>query len=392
MDFDLTPTSERSRRWRASSPKGRSSRTRPTGIASTASRTSSSRSSPSSGSSASRSRGVRRRGPTRSYALVMEEIARACARRRHHGRAHSSLTLRSALRHRRAEEGFLPPLARGKKLGCFALTEPGAAPMPARCGTSATANGDGWVLNGAKNWITNGPHAGTSSSSRSTDRPTRHARHHALPRRRATCRASPAASPTRSSASTPRTRHRVLRELRRCPTALLLGGEGDGFKVAMATLDGGRIGIASQALGIARAALERRVAYAKERKASAVRSPNSRRSSSCSPTWRPSSTPRASSRWRAASMKDQGVRHSRRERRGQALRLARWRRASPTRRSRSTAATATSTEFAVERHYRDARITEIYEGTSEIQRIVIARSILGRQLREEPAAPQGFHS
>ena len=147
-----------------------------------------------------------------------------------------------------------------------------------------------------------------------------------------------------------------------------------GFKVAMRTLDGGRIGIAAQALGIARAALEDALALrAASARRSASRSPSTRRSSSSSPTWRTEiDAARLLHAGARPSLKDAGGRYAQRGGDGQAVRL---RGRQPRRASEAIqifGGNGYVTEFPVERHFRDAKITEIYEGTSEIQRLVIA--------------------
>ena len=155
-----------------------------------------------------------------------------------------------------------------------------------------------------------------------------------------------------------------------------LGEAGQGFKVAMATLDGGRIGIAAQALGIARAAYEKAVAYAKER--TAFHKPIAQLQA-IQFVIADMAVEIDAARLlvlRAAMMKDKGVRHSAESAMAKLYASEMSTRTSATRRCRSTAATATRPSTASSATTRDARITEIYEGTSEIQRIVIANSML----------------
>jgi butyryl-CoA dehydrogenase len=206
---------------------------------------------------------------TLSYALAMEEVSALRELRRHHERQQLAL-LRPVYKFGTDEQKkrVLTPCAAAKKLGCFGLTEPMSGSDAQTMVTGAEKTSGGWVLNGAKNWITNGPHADYILVFASpTERPEGQA--HRVPRRRGrpATRRTP---PTTSSASTPRTRAPCSSRTARCPDANVVGNVGEGFKVAMATLDGGRIGIACQAIGIARAALERRVAYAKERKSFGV--------------------------------------------------------------------------------------------------------------------------
>ena len=316
-----------------------------------------------------------------SYALAMEEISRACASTGVIMSVNNSLVCDPL--HKFASEDqkkrFLTPLASGAKLGCFGLTEPASGSDASHMETVAEAvhlenGGDHWIVNGAKNWITNGPHAdlillfvandrslgarGTSALVIESGTPgfTKNPRDHKLGIHAAhSCT--------------------VFFENCRVPKANQIGDTGAGFKIAMSTLDGGRIGIASQALGIARAALEKAVAYAKERKAFGEPIANKQAIQFMLADMAMELDAARLLTHLAAWMKDQGVRHTKES--AMAKLFA------------SEAATRIthkalqihggygySTEFDVERHYRDARITEIYEGTSEIQRIVIASSTL----------------
>jgi len=159
------------------------------------------------------------------------------------------------------------------------------------------------------------------------------------------------------------------------PDENVVGGVGDGFKVAMATLDGGRIGIACQAIGIARAAFERSVAYARERKSFGVPIAQHQAIQFMLADMATQIDAARLLTWRAAKMKDKGVRHT------MESSIAKLYASEMATRVTHKAIQVHggygySTEFPVERHYRDARITEIYEGTSEIQRIVIAANLL----------------
>ena len=171
------------------------------------------------------------------------------------------------------------------------------------------------------------------------------------------------------------------------PDTAVVGPVGEGFKVAMATLDGGRIGIASQALGIAKAALETSVRYSKERKSFGVTISNHQAIQFMLADMATELDAARLLTWRAASMKDAGIRHTMQSSEAKlyaselASRVAHKKREDRPLESNVMAVQihggyGYSTEFPVERHYRDARITEIYEGTSEIQRIVIAASVL----------------
>ncbi len=164
----------------------------------------------------------------------------------------------------------------------------------------------------------------------------------------------------------------------RIPATWRLGEDGEGFKVAMATLDGGRIGIAAQAVGIAQAAFEEALAYSQRARAvRPARSRTSRPSSSTSPTWRPSSTPPACSPGRRRGPRRTSKRFT--------LEAAQAKLFASEMAQRVTnkalqihGGYGYTKEYNVERYFRDARITEIYEGTSEIQKMVIADWVLNK--------------
>jgi alkylation response protein AidB-like acyl-CoA dehydrogenase len=240
--------------------------------------------------------------------------------------------------------------------------------------TFAEKQGDHYIINGSKNWITNGPKADTIVLFAMTTKGIGH--------KGATAFLVPLDAPgvTRNHHDDKlgiRAAHSctIFFENVKIPAAYRLAEEGSGFKVAMATLDGGRIGIASQALGIARAAYEKAVAYSKERKSFGV--PISQHQA-IQFKLADMATEIDAARlliWRAASMKDKGVRHS-----AESAMAKLYASEIATKVAHQALQVfggyGYSTEFDMERHYRDARITEIYEGTSEIQRIVIAASAL----------------
>ncbi|HYB92207.1 MAG TPA: acyl-CoA dehydrogenase family protein [Candidatus Binataceae bacterium] len=310
------------------------------------------------------------------YALVIEEIAVACAATATIVSAHCSLGSWPilGLGTDRQKERFLPKMARGDWLGCFALTEAQAGSDAAGQKTRAVRDGDWYVINGSKSFITNAPqakvaivfamtaldkeHRGISAFAVETDTPGWqvirvedkmgiHGAH---------------------SAQLSFTDMRVPREN-------LLACEGEGFKVAMKTLDGGRIGIAAQAVGIARAALEASLKYSQERRTFG----------------RPIADHQAI-QWkladmavdvdaarllthRAASLKDAGLPCTKESA------MAKLFAAEAAMKAAIEAVQihggyGYTKEFKVERYFRDAKITEIYEGTSEIQRLVIASQVL----------------
>jgi alkylation response protein AidB-like acyl-CoA dehydrogenase len=270
---------------------------------------------------------------------------------------------------------YLAPMATGETIGCYALTEPEAGSDAGSQKTRADKVGDGYVLNGSKIWITNGPQAHTCVTYANLDVPSRHRGVCAFILETAWDGFSVGKVEEKMGIACSGTSELVFEDLH-VPAENLLHAENKGFTVAMATLDGGRIGIAAQALGIAQRCLDLAVAYAKQRhtfgkpiaKHQAIQ-------------WKIADmkTKVDAARlltWRAAAMKDRGERGSLE--------------CSMAKLYASEAANfcayealqifggyGYSKEYEVERLYRDARITTLYEGTSEIQRLVIAKNVLG---------------
>ncbi|MFY3745797.1 acyl-CoA dehydrogenase [Anaeromyxobacter sp. Red801] len=311
-----------------------------------------------------------------SYALAMEEISRGCAGTGVIMSVSNSLYCDPVLKYgtdaQRKE--FLEPFARGEKLGCFALTEPMSGSDAAEMRTVAVRRGDEYVLDGTKNFITNGPQADVALVFAMTDKAKRHKGISAFlvptdargfsrgkPDEKVGIRASGSCS--------------LFFEGCAIPARCRLGEEGDGFKIAMGTLDGGRIGIAGQALGIAVAAFEEAVAYAKERKAFGQPITQFQAIQFMLADMATEIDAARLLVLRAAAAKDRGVRHSAESA------MAKLFASEMSERVTSKAIQIHGgygyvKEFDVERHWRDSRITEIYEGTSEIQRLVISASVL----------------
>jgi butyryl-CoA dehydrogenase len=273
----------------------------------------------------------------------------------------------------RQKREILAPAARGEKLGCFGLTEPMSGSDAQTMVTTATRASGGWVLDGAKNWITNGPHADWILVFAVTERAER-VRHTAFLVERGTPGFTQNAQDHKLGIHAA---HSCTVFFDKCavPDENVVGPVGDGFRVAMASLDGGRIGIACQAIGIARAALERSVAYAKERKSFGVPIAEHQAIQFMLADMATQVDAARLLAWRAATLKDRGARHT------MESSIAKLYASEMATRVTHKAIQihggyGYSTEFPVERHYRDARITEIYEGTSEIQRIVIAANLL----------------
>ena len=315
-----------------------------------------------------------------SYILVLEELSRGDAGVGVTVAVHTSAVTLPILTFGTDEQKsrFVPPLARGEALGAFALTEPEAGSDAGALRTAATANGDGWSISGAKQWITNGRYAGTFLLFARTDQDTPGAKGVSafiLDADHVKVTRDEEKLGLNSSVT-----NDIVVEGAEVGPERLLHAEGKGFEVAMATLDGGRIGIAAQALGIAQAAYEAARGYALERKQFGKRIAEFQ-----AIQWKLAdmATEIDAARmlvYRAAWLKEKGRPHAEEGAKAKlfASEMAR----------RQTAEAIQifggygyTKEFPVERYYRDAKITEIYEGTSEIQRLVIARSILGLKQR-----------
>src|SRR5262245_167532 len=320
-----------------------------------------------------------------SYVLVLEELSRADASVGVTVAVHTSATTLPILAFGTEEQRarFVPPLARGEQIGAFALTEPGSGSDAGSLRTVAEPDGEGWRITGSKQWITNGSRAGTFVLFARTDPTTEGARGvSAFVLDASQVRVTREEEKLGLNSST--TSDLVL-EGARVERDRLLHEESRGFRVAMATLDGGRIGIAAQALGIAQAAYDVARAYALERQQFGRRIGDFQ-----AIQWKLAdmATEIDAARLlvhRAAWLKQEGRPHAAEGAKAKlfASEMARRQTAEAI---QILGGYGYTKEFPVERYYRDAKITEIYEGTSEIQRLVIARSILGRQLREEPVA------
>ena len=240
--------------------------------------------------------------------------------------------------------------------------------------TVAARRGDEYVLDGTKNFITNGPQADVILVFAMTDRAKRHKGISAFlvptdakgfsrgrPDEKVGIRASGSCS--------------LFFESCALPARCRLGEEGDGFKIAMGTLDGGRIGIAAQALGIARAALEEATAYAKERKAFGQPITQFQAIQFMLADMATELDAARLLTLRAATLKDRGVRHSAESAMAKLFASEMCERVT-SKGIQIHGGYGYVKEYDAERHWRDSRITEIYEGTSEIQRLVISASVL----------------
>ena len=310
------------------------------------------------------------------YALAIEEISRGCASSGVALSVNNSLYCDPILKYGTAEqkERWLKPYASGEKLGCFGLTEPQAGSDAAEQRTTAVRQGDKYLINGTKNWITNGPVADAivlftmTDLTKGTKGITAFVVETTAPgflRQKTDEKLGICASPSCT----------IFFDNLEVPVSQRLGAEGEGFKIAMSTLDGGRIGIAAQAIGIGRAAFEEARDYSKVRKTFDV--PISQHQA-IQFMLADMATDLDAARLltlRAASMKDQGVRHTRESAMAKLFASEAANRVAD-KALQIHGGMGYSKELDIERHFRDARITEIYEGTSEIQRLVISNALL----------------
>jgi alkylation response protein AidB-like acyl-CoA dehydrogenase len=309
-----------------------------------------------------------------SYVLVLEQLSRGDAGVGVTVAVHTSATTLPILAWGTDEQRarFVPPLARGESLGAFALTEPEAGSDAASIRTQAMHDGDGWHVTGTKQWVTNGSHAGTFLLFARTDPDDPGAggiSAFLLDSEHVTVTREEEKLGLNSSSTADLVVESHVGDDRR------LGEEGRGFAVAMSTLDGGRIGIAAQALGIAQAAYDVASAYARERRTFGQRIVDHQAIQFTLVDMAVEIEAARLLTYRAAWLKDRGLSHTAE---GAKAKLY----ASAVARRQSAQAVQVlggygfTKEFPVERYYRDAKVTEIYEGTSEIQRIVIARELL----------------
>ena len=311
-----------------------------------------------------------------SYALVVEELAVECAATSVIVSAHSSLATWPilGLGSEDQKQRYLPAMASGRSIGCFALTEPQAGSDAAAQKTRAVRSGDDYVLNGAKNFITNAPQAAVAVVFAVTNPGPGHRGISAFIVETSSPGWQVVRTEDKMGIHGAHSAQIAMSDLQ-VGCANLIGSEGDGFAVAMKTLDGGRIGIAAQAVGIARAALEQSLQYAAQRQAFGA--PIAKYQAV---QWKLAdmAVEVEAARMlalRAAALKDAGRRCTREAAEAKLF-------ASEAAMKAAIEAVQIhggygyTREFKVERYFRDAKITEIYEGTSEIQRLVIASQIL----------------
>jgi butyryl-CoA dehydrogenase len=310
------------------------------------------------------------------YSIVIEEISRCCASTGVILSVQNSLYCDPLHRYGTAEQKnrLLLPFARGEKIGCYALTEPQAGSHAAALQTKAVKAGDQYVINGTKAWITNGGAADAAIVYVNTDPPKGEKGITALVVEKGTPGFKVGKEEKKLGINGTACSELVFTDCQ-VPAANRIGNEGEGYKIALSTLDGGRIGIAAQAVGISQGAFEAALAYSKQRMAfghpiSQFQAIQFMLADLCTEI----DAARLLVR-KAAWKQDTGARFS--------MDAAMAKLFSSEMATRVThkaiqihGGNGYSREYPVERNYRDARITEIYEGTSEIQRLVIASWVL----------------
>ncbi|MGI6334663.1 MAG: acyl-CoA dehydrogenase [Saccharofermentanales bacterium] len=313
---------------------------------------------------------------TMTYILAVEELSRVCGTTGVILSAHTSLAIDPLMQYGTPEqkEKFLRPLATGEKLGAFGLTEPNAGTDAAGQQTRAELDGDTYILNGSKIFITNGKEADIYIIFAMTDKSKGTRGISAFIVEKGTPGFTFGTKEKKMGIRGSSTYELIFTDCR-IPAANMLGREGRGFGVAMGTLDGGRIGIGAQALGLAAGALDTTIAYVKERKQFGrpiAKFQNTQFQLADMATRVEAARLLV---YKAAHLKDAGKKYSMEAAMAKLF-------ASETAMEVTTKAVQLhggygyTREYDVERMMRDAKITEIYEGTSEVQRMVISANIL----------------
>ena len=310
------------------------------------------------------------------YAVALEEVAKACASHAVIMSVNNSLYSDPVYKFGSEEQKkrFLAPFASGQKLGCFSLTEPEAGSDATNQNTLAARDGADYVLNGRKIFVTNGREAHVALVFAQTDRAKGHHGISAFLVEKGTPGFTVVKTEDKLGIRASDTAE-FLFESCRVSGANRLGEEGQGFRIAMATLDSGRIGIAAQALGIAAGAYELAIAYARERKSFGVPIGQHQMVQWMLADMATTIEAARMLTLRAAWLKDSGAPY------GAEAAMAKLF-ASETAMKVTTDAIQVHggygfiKEYQVERYFRDAKITQIYEGTSQIQKLVIARHLL----------------
>jgi alkylation response protein AidB-like acyl-CoA dehydrogenase len=318
-----------------------------------------------------------------SFALVSEELGWADSSVRGFMTVHVSLVSGCIEQWGTAEQkrAWLPTLASGEAIGCYCLTEPEAGSDVASMLSTCHEDGDEYVLDGEKVWITNGNLADLALVFATRDAPARHKGICAfiVPTETPGFRCEPMGGTELGHRASDHAR--VLLEGCRVPKSALLGEAGQGFKVAMSALDRGRLGVAAGAVGLGQACLDASVEYARSRRQFGQRIGDFQMIQATLANMAAEIEAARLLVYRAAWLKDQGQPAT------QATSIAKLFATEAAMRAASEAVLlhgnrGYSNEYPVERHYRDIKGLQIYEGTSHIQRIIIARELLGREARD----------
>ena len=317
-------------------------------------------------------------GDSVSYAITVEELSKKCASTGVICSAHTSLCCWPIFKWGNEDQKmkYLPDLLSGKKLGAFGLTEPNAGTDAAGQQTRAEQYGDFWVLNGAKVFITNGGYADVFVVMAMTDKSKGTKGITAFIVEKGDEGFSIGKTEDKMGICASSTTELIFQNCK-IPKDRMLGGLGKGFKVAMSTLDGGRIGIASQALGIAQGALDVTVEYMKSRKQFGKKLSQMQ---ALQFEVADLATRIEAARllvYQAADMKERGLPYSKQSAMAK-LFAAETAMHVTTKCVQLHGGYGYTKDYPVERMMRDAKITEIYEGTSEVQKIVIGASVLGK--------------
>ncbi|MFP5490506.1 MAG: acyl-CoA dehydrogenase [Bacteriovoracia bacterium] len=311
-----------------------------------------------------------------SYAILIEELSRNCASTGVFVSAHTSLCVWPILNYgtEAQKKKYLPKLASGEWIGCFALSEPNAGSDAGSLTTSAVDMGDHWEINGVKNWITNGKEANVAIVFAKTKKTPDYKGISAFIVETSSPGFSIIKIEDKLGIKGSSTAQLAFDKVK-VPKDALLGDPEKGFRVAMGTLDGGRIGIAAQALGIAQGAFTYAAKYVQQRVQFGAPLSNLQ---GIQFMLADMSTKIASSRlliYHASALKDAGLPYSKQSAQAKlmASESAMW---VTTKAIQLCGGNGYTKEYPVERYFRDAKITEIYEGTSEVQRMVIASAEL----------------
>ena len=311
-------------------------------------------------------------GDTLAYVMSVEEIAKVCLTTTTIFTAHASLCAHPIYKFGTEEQKqkYLIPLAKGEKLGAFGLTEPGAGTDAGMQQTKAVLDGDSYILNGSKIFITNSKHADIFIIIAMTDKSKKTKGCSAFIVERNTPGFS-IGKLERKMGIRGSDACEVIMENVRVPKENLLGKEGEGFKIAMATLDVGRIGIAAQALGLAEGALNECCKYVKERKQFGKRISQFQNTQFELADMRTKIEAAQLMVYKVAKMKDNGQPFTANA--AMAKLYCSELASDVTRRCLQLfGGYGYTREYPIERMMRDAKITEIYEGTSEVQKMVIS--------------------